>query len=311
MGHHLMLLLPRTPVRAYVGALAVAGMLVGCPSGPQLSEGVTLTSDLVYGKGYVRDGEEHVLRDLRFDLIKPTSDAGGNRPAVLMVHGGSFEGGTKTDEDLVALADRLASDGYVCFLIDYRVASDEPPGGKSRTVVSKLLKLDIPSDAVVRAAYVDTKTAMRHIRANASTYGINPNRVAVFGESAGAFAAIAAGVSDNADFASDGPGFPVPPENNPGVDAKPQAVVDCWGGLMFVAEEFDAADPPIMIWHGLFDTTVPYLLAVEVAGKCESAGIPHRLFGLYGEGHGAWDAEWEGQDLGTHVLEFLDTYLPG
>ena len=65
-----------------------------------------------------------------------------------------------------------------------------------------------------------------------------------------------------------------------------------------------------MIWHGLFDLTVPYPFAIEVADKCDAFGIPRRLFGLYGEGHGAWDAEFGGKDLATHILEFLGEFMP-
>jgi len=281
----------------------------GCP-GPPISDNVVLTSDLVYGLGYVSIGDAYVLRNLLFDLIEPKDAPSANKPAVLMIHGGGFERGTKTDEDLVMVADRLAGAGYVCFLIDYRLEGDHPPEAKSLGAANPPKDIEIPSATAVHAAYVDTKVAMRHIRANAAAYGIDPDRIAAFGESAGAFAAIAAGVTDPEDYASDGPDFPVPADNNPGVDAKPEVVIDCWGGSLFVTDEFDATDPPVMIWHGLFDLTVPYLFALEVADKCDEFGIPRRLFGLYGEDHGAWDAKFGDKDLTTHILEFLADFMP-
>jgi len=294
----------------WLTATAVLLFAAGCP-GPPISDNVLLTSDLVYGRGYVGKGDGYELRDLRFDLLEPKDDPGPNKPAVLMIHGGGFDGGTKTDEDLVRTADRLATVGYVCFLVDYRLEGDDPPEAKSLEAAEPPKDLEIPSARAVHAAYVDAKVAMRHIRANAAAYGIDPDRIAAFGESAGAFAAIAAGVTDPEDYASDGPDFPVPADNNPGVDPKPQVVIDCWGGSLFVTDEFDPADPPVMIWHGLLDLTVPYLLfALEVADKCDQLGIPHRLFGLYGEDHGAWDAEFDDKDLPTHILEFLADFMP-
>jgi len=293
-----------------LGVAVVVLFAAGCP-GPPISETVVLTSDLSYGRGYVGQGDGHVLRDLLFDLIELREDDATDRPAVLMIHGGGFDRGTKTDEDLVMLADRLALAGYVCFLIDYRLEGDDPPETKSLDMADAPKDIEIPSVRAVRAAYVDTKVAMRHIRANAATYGIDPDRIAAFGESAGAFAAIAAGVTDPEDYAEDGPDFPVLPENNPGVDAKPQVVIDCWGGSLYVSDEFDANDPPIMIWHGFLDWTVPYIpFAVDVADKCNTFGIPYSLFTLFGEDHGAWDAKYDRKDLATHTLEFLDEYMP-
>ena len=53
-------------------AFLVGVLLAGCPGGPNLSPNVTLTSDLVYGQGYVEDPSSasgFSLRDLRFDFL--------------------------------------------------------------------------------------------------------------------------------------------------------------------------------------------------------------------------------------------------
>ncbi|MEA3364218.1 MAG: alpha/beta hydrolase, partial [Candidatus Hydrogenedentes bacterium] len=168
---------------------ALMSLLFLIPGCPRLSPNVDRTRDLVYGVGYVKDNTAdsgYRLQKLRFDLLEPTDVPASNRPAVLMIHGGSFAGGSKADEDLVNVADGLASEGYVCFLIDYRVDSDEPPVVDSWNPEAQTTKdIEIPSLAAVRAAFVDAKTAMRHIRANSGSYGIDPNRIAIWGESAG------------------------------------------------------------------------------------------------------------------------------
>lgn len=126
--------------------------------------------------------------------------------------------GSRTDDGLLLVADRLASQGYVCFLTDYRLLGDGPPPAENSP------KSDFPSPSAVRAAIVDAKTALRHVRANSALYEIDPDRIVLFGESAGAVAALAAGLSEPEEYADDGPDFPAPPENNPGVNPVPQAI---------------------------------------------------------------------------------------
>lgn len=267
--------------------------------------GVDVTHDLPYGKGYVvnQAGAAPELRELKFDLWREESETTKPRPAVVMLHGGSFMGGSKSDGKLTKIAEALAEHGYVCFVADYRLMGDNPvaPPEESATLIQ----------AAIHAAFVDAKTALRHVRANAETYGIDPNRIAVLGESAGAFAALAAGVSDPGDYSSDGPGLPVPVENNPGVNPKPNAVVDLWGSAEAVADKFDSQDPPILIAHGTQDThlSVPFRLSEKIRALCEANAIPNRFCPLEGESHGAWDGEFEGKNLKTLILEFLDAYL--
>lgn len=291
--------------------LAVA-VLSGCP--PLLSPGVLRTSDLVYGKGNVaRESEPGLydLADLRYDLIEREGTE-ENRPAVLMIHGGSFEGGSKADENLVRQADALALAGYVCFLIDYRLKGAEPPAPSdwepdSISPIFALLDLR----EAVHASFVDGKVAMRYIRANAQALRVDPNRIAVWGESAGAFVALAVGLTGDELFTSDGPGFVVPPENHPGINSRPSAIVDCWGSAAPVLDAFDPSDPPVMVFHGAQDFTVGLALgpAVEIREACEENGIPVAYYPISGEGHGAWAGEYEGKNLATLTVEFLGEHL--
>lgn len=279
-------------------------VLAACPE--RLSPNVELVANQQYGLGYVSDGSGKalVLRELSFDLLHPKDDPATARPALVLIHGGGFDGGSRKDEDLVQFADCLASRGYVCVLIDYRLMKDNPPAPEPYA--------ESAFESAVHAAFVDAKVAMRFVRAHAEDYRVDPDRIAVFGESAGAFAALAAGVSDPSDFESDGPDLPVPAENNPGVSSRPSAVIDFWGSASPVLDEFDAADPPIMIAHGTNDLTLGtfYSEALAIVNACEENDIPYRLHTLWGEGHGAWEAEWDGRGLATLVMEFLAEYMP-
>lgn len=290
----------------------LAVLLGGCP--PLLSPGVTRVQNLVYGQGYVADPSAsggYALKDLHFDLIEKDG-VEENRPAVLMIHGGSFEEGTKEDEKLVRQADALALAGYVCFLIDYRLKGDNPaaPEGWTPDALSTTFNfLDLRE--AMHASFVDAKTAVRYLRANARSLRVDPNRIALWGESAGAFAALAAGLTDDDLFSNDGPGLTVPAGNNPGVSTRPKAIVDCWGNAAPVINAFDPSDPPVMIVHGTQDFTVGISLgpATDIRDACEENGIPVAYYPMTGEGHGAWEGLFDSRDLATLTKEFLATYV--
>ena len=78
------------------------------------------------------------------------------------------------------------------------------------------------------------------------------------GESAGAFAALAAGASDPEDFAHDGPELPPLDKNHNDTSAGVQAVVNLWGNAELIMDEFSPGDPPVMIVHGTADLHVRY-----------------------------------------------------
>lgn len=285
----------------------ILSLCLGCPR--KFSPNVTYATNLTYGSGYVSKAEtegEYQIKPLHFDLLAPNDLPGILKPAVVMIHGGGFTGGSRADDDLLLVADRLAAQGYVCFLTDYRLLGDGPPPAED------FPKYDFPSPEAVRAAIVDAKTALRYVRANAAAYEVDPGRIALFGESAGAVAALEAGLSSPVQYVDDGPDFPVPPENNPGVDSMPQAIIDCWGSADYFTDSFDASDPPIMIWHGTNDFMPGtfFTSALLIRDKCEEFGIPYRFYPLPGEGHGAWDAMYGGKDLSATILAFLHEFMP-
>ncbi|HDP35542.1 MAG TPA: hypothetical protein ENN29_10585, partial [Candidatus Hydrogenedentes bacterium] len=220
----------------------------------------------------------------------------------ILIHGGGFERGAKEDERQVALAKSLTEHGYACFLINYRLVRDYPPAPPEYA--------DLLSRAA-HAAAVDAKTALRHVCANARKYGIDPERVALIGSSAGAIAALAAGLSAPDRFIGDGGGYPAPTENMPHAPARAAAIVNLWGTADFFPELFSTESPPIMTVHGAKDFRVGLSLlpAENIDAQCKQYGIPHRYYPLSEAGHGAWDAVVDGKPLDMLVVEFLDEYL--
>jgi acetyl esterase/lipase len=113
------------------------------------------------------------------DLYKPSAGS-GPFPLVIWIHGGGWSAGNKSQ---VELSLQLACRGYAVASINYRLSGA----------------------AIFPAQIYDTKAAIRYLRANASTLDIDPNRIGVFGSSAGghlaSLAASSGGVSSLEDLA--------------------------------------------------------------------------------------------------------------
>lgn len=283
----------------------LASGIEGCPRACRPSPAIT-TEDVVYGYGYVAYATgENGYREapLLMDVLRPRT-AGAGRPGVVMVHGGGFEGGSRRDDELVALAEALVEQGYVCFLIDYRLHGDRPPAPEPYAGGLR---------AAAHAAAVDVKAAVRHVHAQAARYGVDTDRISLLGESAGAIAAVAAAVSGPGSFVQDGDAFPIPAGSTPGGSTALRAVISCWGNGAEVLDQFDAADPPMMIVHGTADENsgTPYSGAVAMSERCAEVGIPHVLYSIEGAGHGPWDAEVGGFDLAALAGAFLGQHAGG
>ncbi|WEO76966.1 alpha/beta hydrolase [Cryobacterium sp. SO2] len=85
------------------------------------------------------------------------------RPAVISVHGGSWARGDKANSDWRNVCEWLASEGFVAYSVNYRLVP----------------QVSFP------AAIDDVGRAVEWMRANAGTYGIDPDRIGAFGGSAG------------------------------------------------------------------------------------------------------------------------------
>ena len=95
-------------------------------------------------------------RDLHCDVFLPP-EAGTERTAILLVHGGGWLQGDRSQ--LRGYGILLARYGFVCVASEYRLSGE----------------------AVWPAQIHDVKAALRWVRANAEHYGIDPDRIAVSG----------------------------------------------------------------------------------------------------------------------------------
>jgi acetyl esterase/lipase len=98
------------------------------------------------------------------DIYRPTED--GLHPVLVFVHGGSWEKGSK--DDYPWLGRRMAAEGYVTAVINYRLA---PQSGYDEFMA-------------------DTAKAVAFVHENASDWGGNAEELFLAGHSAGAYNAV-------------------------------------------------------------------------------------------------------------------------
>ncbi len=107
------------------------------------------------------------------------------------------------------------------------------------------------------------------MRANAASYRIDPNRIAMGGYSAGAITSLGTAYRDA------------------GVDgADVQAVLSLSGGLYGFESIIEANEAPLIMIHGTADPTVPFSLAEAIEDRALSVGLIHEFYPLAGVGHG-------------------------
>ena len=241
---------------------------------------VTTTSDVAYANVTTRQGDPVTLRA---DVYRPTGDAVTSRPAIVWVHGGSFRSGSKTSPEIVDEARTFASKGFVSVSINYRLS---PTGC---TMINEECVLAIAD------AQADAQTAVRWLRSNAATYGVDPDRLAIAGTSAGAITAL--NVAYNGDTPSPGP--------HPGVSSRVRAAVSLSGAAIPWADA-GPGDAPALLFHGTNDGLVPYSWAQSTVDAATAAGLVAYLVTWEGEGHVPYVAHRQQiLDLTTNFLYWM------
>jgi acetyl esterase/lipase len=162
--------------------------------------------DVVFGAPTLREG---TAKKLAMDIQIPESS--GPKPLVVYIPGGGFVRAPK--ESAINLRTFVAEAGFVVASIQYRTLSDS---------------------ANYRDSIADVKSAIRHLRAHADEYGIDPGKVAVWGESAGGYLAAMVGVTGEIKSFDVG--------DNLDQSSAVQAVVDEFGpsDMSKIAADFDS-----------------------------------------------------------------------
>ncbi|MFY8229977.1 MAG: alpha/beta hydrolase fold domain-containing protein, partial [Opitutales bacterium] len=108
----------------------------------------------------------------RLDLyVSYRRDFKVRRPGVLFIHGGGFTGGDKAEYRTASVSADLARAGYVVVSCNYVLGPKDKAGVWPRNIA-------------------DCRDAVRWMRANADALGLDPDRIAVAGGSAGGYLAL-------------------------------------------------------------------------------------------------------------------------
>ncbi len=195
---------------------------------------------------------ERGSRRLALDAFFPATKTKKARPGVMIIHGGGWRSGSR--EQHHPLAQQLAALGYVCFTPEYRLSTE----------------------ALYPAAVYDLKAALRWMRANATAFSIDTNKIAVLGFSAGGQLAALLGTT-----AAD-PAF----EDrlcHAAHRTAVQAVVDLDGTLSFVHPESGEGDDSKRTsagtyWFGFSKTDAPDLWTAASPLTHAGRNTPPTLF---------------------------------
>ena len=280
---------------------------------------VEVSADLVYAQGLTHSawgagGGTPV--DLLLDVYRPTRTDDARMPAVVMIHGGGFKGGTHKHQALSRMARWFAERGWVAFSIDYRVvrhAGTLPaiyPAAPAQATADQADQWH-----ALYPACRDAKAAIRWVRAHAETYSLHPDYITAVGGSAGSFIAMALGVSDEGDCKNEIPAAADPTLADTHLDQSSAVatIIDHWGGpailtmleAMSGADRFDPTDAPVSIVHGTDDPTVAFSEAEAIKAEYDVTGVPYAWHPLQGVGHAAWNATINGQSLAESAARFV------
>jgi len=286
--------------------LAAATLLVLPAGTPQTPAGPPVTIRQVsYSEAPTHNGPLRLVADLYVP-------AGPARGAVVLAHGGAFTTGSHDLEENQVYGAALAARGFIAAAIAYRLHKDAPiVDGWARRYADTVRRSPNPrireaiaqrgsdwADAVAAGA-VDVAAAVTWLRGHAGELRVDPDRVAVFGASAGAISAATVAYAMD-DYGARPPGI--------------AAVIDLRGLLLHpggVANPIRRGDPPLMILHGEADERVPPAFADALFAAAGEAGVPVEYATAPGFGH-----ELGGRALlalrhedDTTVLDRIDAFL--
>jgi acetyl esterase/lipase len=216
-------------------------------------------------------------RELLLDAFVPKRE--GDLPAVLVVHGGAWRSGNR--QQLRTYAKELAKRGIVCFAIDYRLAPEHK----------------------FPAQIEDCREAVKWIRANATEYKVDTERLGAIGYSAGGHLACLLATTGEK-----------PNEKNGNVDTRIKAAAaggaptdfrsfpdngkwaEYWmgGDLMSCPDLFreasatafvDKEDAPVFFFNGTVDKVVPMAWSQSCFDALKSSGVKTEMHTIEGAGH--------------------------
>jgi acetyl esterase/lipase len=262
---------------------------LGAPGADKLSDLPSRYAEAM-GMGYTAEMPNPVFRlsnltflpegrPERLDLyVQYARDFKVRRPGVLFIHGGGFTGGDKAEYRSASVSADLARAGYVVVSCNYVLGAKDKPGVWPRNIA-------------------DCREAVRWMRANADALGLDPDRIAVAGGSAGGYLALMVGLSDD----KTGPGGDPAAKHS----AKVSAVIDMYGVVNFSKHgkgqvpgvaaadqaaylpenQCDPQDPPVLVLHGTADSIVDIQQSKDMVAALKKGSVSHEFIIIEGAPH--------------------------
>jgi acetyl esterase len=244
-----------------------------------------LRPDIEYGR----------VGEFRLFLDANIPDGPGPHAAAILVHGGAWVRGDRKNTFAPVFAP-LSDAGIAWFSVGYRLMGN------------------VPGKFMLSNAVDDVRQAVLYIKDHAAEFHIDPDRIALVGESAGAqLASMAAlrpgergavkavvsfyGPNDLAGIAQNAPQIP---------EQWRQKIKDSpWGDLLMAGLKAESpinylhpGMPPFLLIHGTADPFVPYDQSVTLCARIQEAGGSCSLFSADGGGHGL--RGWESRQLTSY-----------
>ena len=225
-------------------------------------------------------------------------DGDGVHPAAIIVHGGAWVTGDKV-RTVRPLFQPLADGGLAWFSINYRLARGSDPAA--------LISLEGLS--ALSSASDDVRNAVAFVREHAGEYHVDPDRIVLIGESAGAHLASMAALRPS-------PGKPVqavvafyspsdlvklvdtstriPEFLRRAVKGSPLEAMLMAGLKQLSPQTWVSKDaPPFLMIHGTADNLVPFDQSEAMCAALQASGDSCELYPVNGAGHGMnfWEAQ--------------------
>jgi len=263
----------------------IAGAVLSLTAPLVLRSAQSSTAELHQNIEYARPGGA----PLALDALIPAGK--GPFPAVVIVHGGGFTGGDRRHA-VAPLREALSNGDLVWFSIDYRLA----PAYK-------------PSDALE-----DLNTALRFVRDHAREFKVDASRIALLGESAGAYLVLMAaahlGISQIQGVVAIG-GPTQLWASAPEIVAHVEEVFRLKGEAELRAVSpiscVSTSMPPVLLLHGSNDNHVPLAQAQALCRTVQAKSRPCELHVIQGGGHSA--NEWAALPASGGFPPILNAWL--
>ena len=218
---------------------------------------VEITEDIVYGNApdlpFIFLFEWNTVDvDLDMDIYEPGNDTESQRPVIIFLHPGAFFSGSNDSDDMVSLSNSAAKRGYVAISANYRLGLN---------IISTY-----SGERAVYRGVQDASALVRYLRENHEELSINPNKIFIWGSSAGSFIGLHLAYSDDSERPESTYGGGSDPDlgcidcegNSYNHNSKPNALVSCWGAIGDLDWISPEDDVPAIMFHGTSDLVVPY-----------------------------------------------------